>query len=143
MTSQILAAVSAIGLLGAGVAASGETRAFQAIPTMSSFADGEGAGAGECRIQILRTGTPGASTLTRDAVSAADGGGCVCTLTIGAVGANATDDAAATALQQAKDCVGAPSSTYTMNGTSPVPFVLGAFTVVGTVAAVAGNSNAS
>lgn len=138
MTSQILAAVSAIGLLGAGFAASGETRAFQAMPTMSSFADGEGAGAGECSVQILRTGTPGASTLTRDAIQ---GGGCLCTMTIGASGANAADDAAAAALEQAKECVGAPASQYVQPGVSPVPFVLGAFTVVGTIAAVAGNSN--
>lgn len=142
MTSQILAAVSAIGLLGAGIAASGETRAFQAMPSMSSFADGEGTGAGEqCLVQILRTGSAGAAKLTRDTV---ESGGCLCTLSIGAAGANAADDATASALEQSKECANAPSSfANNAPGVSPVPFVLGAFTVVGTVAAVSGNSKGS
>lgn len=140
MTSQILAAVSAIGLLGAGVAASGETRAFQAMPAMSSFADGEGAGAGEkCLVQIRPAGdNPAGNTSANETFKdAVDGGGCLCTLyrIPGAAG-----DSAEASLNQSQECEGSRATQYRAAGTNPVPFVLGAFTVVATVAAVAGNS---
>ena len=110
MSSQIIAAIAAAGLLGAGVASATETRAFAAFPTqLLSAADGLGGGAasgGECRVDVVRSGTPGSANVTRQVFN---NGSCVCTITTGPSGnANGSAEAIVGALLRDRTCDGAP-----------------------------------
>ena len=110
MSSQITAAIAAFGLVGAGVASANETRSVSALPTQSLMAvDGIGAGAGaggECRVDVIRSGTPGSADVTRQVFN---NGSCVCTITTGPSGnANGSAEAIVASLLRDRTCDGAP-----------------------------------
>lgn len=107
MSSQIIAAIVAAGLVGAGVASASETRSVSALPVQSLMAaDGAGAG-GECRVDVIRSGTPGSADVTRQVLN---NGSCVCTITTGPSGnANGSAEAIVGSLLRDRTCDGAPA----------------------------------
>ncbi len=109
MTSQIIVAIAAAGLLGAGVASATETRSFGALPSQLVIAaDSGGSGAGgECRVDVVRNGAPGTADITRLVMN---NGGCVCTISTGPSGkANGSAEAIVAALLRDRSCDGAPA----------------------------------
>lgn len=111
MTSQIIAAIAAAGLLGAGVASATETRSFAALPSQVLMAaDGLGGGSGaggQCRVDVVRNGAPGTADITRQVMN---NGGCVCTISTGPSGnANGSAEAIVGALLRDRTCDGAPA----------------------------------
>lgn len=110
MATQIIAAIAAASLMGAGIASAAETRSFAALPTqLLMAASGLGAGSGgECRVDVVRSGTPGSADITRQVL---DNGGCVCTVTTGPSGSsNGSAEAIITALLRDRACDGAPAA---------------------------------
>lgn len=107
MSSQIIAAIVAAGLVGAGVASASETRSVSALPVQSLMAaDGAGAG-GECRVDVIRSGTPGSADVTRQVFN---NGSCICTITTGPSGnANGSAEAIVGSLLRDRTCDGAPA----------------------------------
>lgn len=107
MSSQIIAAIVAAGLVGAGVASASETRSVSALPVQSLMAaDGAGAG-GECRVDVIRSGTPGSADVTRQVFN---NGSCICTITTGPSGnANSSAEAIVGSLLRDRTCDGAPA----------------------------------
>lgn len=109
MSTQIVSALAAFGLIGAGVAGAAETRAMNAVPMMTSMA-GAGQAANVCRVDVVRTGTPGAADVTR-AVGA--DGACVCTVTTGPVPSNGSAEEIVKALLRERTCDAAPLTSST------------------------------
>lgn len=109
MTSHLLAAAAAVGLLGAGPANAGETRSFEAMTGLSAIlAASEGAtSAGKCRVDVVRTGSPGSADVTRQ--SFADGS-CVCTITTGPSDSNGSAESIVGNLLRDRECEGAPNA---------------------------------
>lgn len=107
MSSQIVAALASVGLVGAGMAGAAETRAIDAIPAAASLiGGGMGGGAGEsCRVDVVRTGTPGTADITRQVLG---NGGCVCIVTTGQAASNGSAESIVSALLRDKSCEGAP-----------------------------------
>lgn len=107
MSSQIIAAIVAAGLVGAGVASASGTRSVSALPFQSLMAaDGAGAG-GECRVDVVRSGAPGSADVTRQVLN---NGSCVCTITTGPSGnANGSAEAIVGSLLRDRTCDGAPA----------------------------------
>ena len=107
MSSQIIAAIVAAGLVGAGVASASGTRSISALPGQSLMAaDGAGAG-GECRVDVVRSGAPGSADVTRQVLN---NGSCVCTITTGPSGnANGSAEAIVGSLLRDRTCDGAPA----------------------------------
>ena len=129
MISQFLTAAAAIGLLGAGIAASGGTRSFEAIASRN--ATSSESGSGQCRVDVVRTGNSGTSAVTRQALS---DGSCVCTVTTGPASGNGSAEAAVAALLRDRTCDGA--SVPTGYGSQAAGGNTG--TVVGITATLAG-----
>lgn len=111
MTSQIIAAIAAAGLLGAGVASATETRSYAALPSQTlmgaaGMSGGSDAG-GECRVDVVRSDAPGTADVTRQVMN---NGGCVCTISTGPSGnANGSAEAIVAALLRDRSCDGAPA----------------------------------
>ena len=107
MSSQIIAAIVAAGLVGAGVASASGTRSVSALPFQSLMAaDSAGAG-GECRVDVVRSGAPGSADVTRQVLN---NGSCVCTITTGPSGnANGSAEAIVGSLLRDRTCDGAPA----------------------------------
>ena len=107
MSSQIIAAIVATGLVGAGVASASETRSVAALPVQFLMAaDGIGAG-GECRVDVVRSGASGSADVTRQVYN---NGSCVCTITTGPSGnANGSAEAIVASLLRDRTCDGAPA----------------------------------
>jgi hypothetical protein len=134
VTSNLLAAAATIGLLGAGIAGASETRSFEAL-TSQVAANSEG-GSGQCRVDVVRTGTAGAADITRQAFS---DGSCVCTVTTGPAGNNGSAEAVVAALLRDRTCSGAPAPAGYGNAAAAGATGGGATgTVVGVVAALTG-----
>ena len=111
MSSQIIAAIVATGLVGAGVASASETRSVAALPVLFLMAaDGVGTGAGaggECRVDVVRSGASGSADVTRQVYN---NGSCVCTITTGPSGnANGSAEAIVASLLRDRTCDGAPA----------------------------------
>jgi hypothetical protein len=107
VTSQLLAAAAAIGLLGAGIANAGETRSFEAMTGQSAlFGAGEGGGAAgdKCRVDVVRSGSAGAADVARQTFS---DGSCVCTITTGPAGNNGSAETVVSNLLRDRTCDGA------------------------------------
>jgi hypothetical protein len=109
VSSQIVASVAAVALLGAGLANAGDIRASQAIaPAVSTFGAGADAGGSsdeKCRVDVDRSGTAGTADITRRQL---DNGKCVCIVTTGKESVNGAAEEVVTALRRDKTCVGAP-----------------------------------
>jgi hypothetical protein len=106
MISQFLTAAAAIGLLGAGIASSGETRSFQALTASAAAAS-----ANVCRVDVVRTGAAGSADITRQNLS---DGSCVCTIVTGPAEANGSAEATVESLRRGATCEGSlPASGAT------------------------------
>jgi hypothetical protein len=108
VTSQLLAAAAAIGLLGAGFANAGETRSFEAMTGQAAmFGAGEGGGAAgdKCRVDVIRTGSTGSADISRQTFN---DGSCVCTITTGPAGDNGSAETIVSNLLRDREC-GAPA----------------------------------
>lgn len=109
MTSHLLAAAAAVGLLGAGFANASETRSFEAMTGQAAmFGNGEGGGAAgdQCRVDVVRSGSPGTAGVTRQAFS---DGSCVCTVTTGPASTNGSAETIVASLMRDRTCDGAAS----------------------------------
>ena len=107
MFSQFLAASASVALIGAGVAGSSAIRSFDALPSVqSAVADGEGGGAAaSCRVDVIRAGTPGSASVTREVLT---DGSCVCSITTGPASGNGSAENIVTALLRDRTCADAP-----------------------------------
>ncbi|MBS0473738.1 MAG: hypothetical protein JSR28_01155 [Proteobacteria bacterium] len=107
MSTQIIAALAAVGLVGAGVAGTAETRSFDAIPgAIALMGDGVGGATGDkCRVDVIRSGTPGSADIARQVLN---NGQCVCVVTTGQVKANGSAEDIVKALLRDRTCDGAP-----------------------------------
>ncbi len=147
MTSQFLAAAASVALVGAGFAGVG-TRSIEAMPALqSSFADGADGGAdNRCRVDVIRTGTPGVADIARQVL---DNGKCVCIVTTGAASNNGSAEDVVTALLRDRTCESAPlvgktvAETATAGGGSGyvVPLLLGVVGAAGLGVAMGGSSH--
>jgi len=105
VTSQFLAATASVALIGAGFAGAG-TRAVDAIPALqTAFADGSGGAGKVCRVDVIRSGTPGVADITRQEL---DGGKCVCIVTTGPASSNGSAEDVVTNLLNDQTCGDAP-----------------------------------
>lgn len=151
MSTQIIAALASIGLLGAGVAGASEIRAFDAMPVVAAMA-GAGQAASKCRVDVIRSGTPGTADVTR---AVYDNGGCVCIVTTGPASSNGAAEEIVNALVRERTCDAAPvvaannpgvgpavSAAATSGGGSGVvlPVLVGAVGAVGLAVALSNNS---
>lgn len=116
MSSQILAALAAVSLVGAGVAGAAETRSVDAIPGASALV-GSGMGGGSddnrCRVDVVRSGAPGTADITRQVLN---NGGCVCIVTTGQAASNGSAEDIVKALLRDRTCDGAPAAAVANNG---------------------------
>ena len=140
MTSQFIASVAAISLLGAGVAASSETRSYAVLPalTSTSVANGEGASGQKCRVEVVREGMPGAADVARTVL---DNGDCLCTVRTGPANNNGSAESIVVALLRDRECTNPVSAGQLAQGAGggggiggALPFVLGGLAVAGGVA---------
>lgn len=106
MLFQIIAAASVISLLGADLAAGGETRADQAMPAIRASFTG-GAMGDKCRVDVVRRAASGSANITRQVL---DGGGCVCTVTTGPIGSHNPAEDIVSNLLGGRECDGAPNT---------------------------------
>jgi hypothetical protein len=133
VTSHLLAAAAAIGLLGAGFANAGETRSFEAMTGQAAmFGTGEGGGAAgdQCRVDVVRTGSAGTADVTRQTFS---DGSCVCTVTTGPASSNGSAETIVTNLLRDRECAGAA-----VVSNEPAKAGGGGGGIVGALAGVAG-----
>lgn len=146
MTSQLLAAAASIALVGTGVAGTSGVRAFEAMPTRTSVvADGEGQGAGACRVDVVRSGEGGTVTTTRTVLN---DGNCVCLVTTGPAGANGNAEDVVTGILRDRTCAESPtvgravSEAATTGGGSGViiPVLVGVVGAAGLAVALGSNS---
>ena len=68
-------------------------------------ADGHGGG-NKCRVDVIRSGTPGTADITR---LVENDGTCVCTVTTGAANGNGSAEGIVTSLLRDRACDGAPA----------------------------------
>jgi hypothetical protein len=147
VTSNLLAAAAAVGLLSAGFANAGETRSFEAMTGQSAmFGNGEGGGAAgdKCRVDVVRTGSAGAADITRQSFS---DGSCVCTITTGSADSNGSAEAIVTNLLRDRECEGAAAvgdeaAKAGGGGGGVIGALAGVAGVGGGIAAGAGNDSA-
>jgi hypothetical protein len=106
VASQLLAILAAGGLVSAGVAAT-ETRSAAVLPLAGAMLAQGAGGAEKCRVDVVRTGSPGSADITRANLPQ---GGCVCTITTGPAGsANGSAESLVTALLRDRECENAPA----------------------------------
>ena len=148
MFSQFLAASASVALIGAGVAGSSAIRSFDALPSVqSAVADGEGGGAAaSCRVDVIRAGTPGSASVTREVLT---DGSCVCSITTGPASGNGSAENIVTALLRDRTCADAPvvgkavSETAAAGGGSGaiIPVLVGVVGAAGLGVALGSASN--
>ena len=148
MLTQILTAGASVALIGAGVAGTGAIRSFDALPSVqTAVADGEGAGASDaCRVDVIRAGTPGTASVTRQLL---EDGSCVCSVTTGPAAGNGSAENIVTALLRDRTCADAPlvgkavSETAAAGGGSGaiIPVLVGVVGAAGLAVALGSASN--
>lgn len=115
MTSNLLAAAAAIGLIGSGIAGASETRSFQAL-TVETAAVGTGMDAGasgeKCIVDVLRTGAAGSAVINREERT----DGCHCIITTGPSNSNGSAELTVTALLRDRECEGYPPAGAIAHG---------------------------
>lgn len=108
MSSQFVASVAAIALVGTGLANAGDIRASQAIPlavSAMSSSDSGGSSDDKCRVDVNRTGADGSADITRQVL---ENGKCVCIITTGQAASNGPAEDTVKALLRDRTCAGAP-----------------------------------
>lgn len=148
MFSQFLAAGVAVSLIGAGVAGATATRSFDALPGIqTAVADGEGGGASDkCRVDVIRAGTAGAATVTRQVMV---DGSCVCSVTTGPANDNGSAENIVTALLRDRTCADAPTVGDTVSDAARsgggaggiIPVLVGVVGAAGLAVALGNTSN--
>ena len=153
MSSQLIAAVAAVGLLGAGLSSAGETRAFQAVSAPVTMMAGGSALSDDakCRVDVNRTGAPGSADITRQVLN---NGGCVCIITTGQTAQNGSAEDIVKALLRDRTCDGAPLAAVANPGVTPaaaaasgggmgavLPVVLGGVAAAGLAVGLGKDSN--
>ncbi len=151
MSTQIVSALAAVGLVGAGAAGSAQTRAFDALPTSVMMMGAGQAAAGYCRVDVVRSGTSGTADVTRQVYS---NGGCVCTVVTGPSPSNGAAEEVVSALLRDRSCDSAPvtearnvgqqvSAAATSGGGNAVvlPVLIGAVGAAGLAIALSNSSN--
>lgn len=109
MTSYLLTAAAAVSLLGAGFANAGETRSIEAMTgQVAMFGGGQAGDASgdKCRVDVIRSGAPGAADVSRQTFS---DGSCVCTVTTGPNGTNGAAETVVANLLRDRECAGTPA----------------------------------
>ncbi len=146
MTSQLLAAAASVALVGAGIAGTSGVRSFEAMPTQTMVvADGEGASAGQCRVDVIRSGDSGTVTTTRSVLA---DNSCVCTVVTGPAGANGNAEDVVTGILRDRSCAESPtvgrqvSEAARAGGGSNVviPILVGVVGAAGLAVALGSNS---
>lgn len=106
MASQLVALVASAGLVGAGLATAGQTRAFEALPALAS-ATATAAGEDQlCRVDVIRTGNAGSAVVNR----IEERNRCVCVVTTGPKDRNGSAEGIVEALLRDRTCDGAPAA---------------------------------
>lgn len=108
MSSQFVASVAAIALVGTGLANAGDIRASQAIPlAVSAVGSGDSGGSSDekCRVDVIRTGADGSADISRQVLA---NGKCVCIITTGQEATNGSAEDTVKALRHDRTCAGAP-----------------------------------
>ena len=147
MTSQLLAAAASVALVGAGIAGTSGVRSFEAMPIQTMVvADGEGAGAGQCRVDVIRSGDSGTVSTTRQVLS---DNSCVCTVVTGPAGANGNAEDVVTRILRDRACADSPTVGKTVSeaasagggsGGAIIPIVVGVVGAAGLAVALGANS---
>lgn len=105
MTSQVIALLASAGLIGAGLASAGQTRAAQALPVLTassvSAADDR-----LCRVDVIRSGEAGSAVVNR----IEEANRCVCVITTGPKDRNGSAEGIVEALLRDRTCDGAPAA---------------------------------
>jgi hypothetical protein len=106
VTSQFIASAAAVALLGAGFAGTTGTRSSETLPAFSSSVANDDGGSGKkCRVDVIRSGTPGAADIARTVET---DGTCICTVTTGPAAGNGSAENVVTGLLRDRSCEGAP-----------------------------------
>lgn len=143
MSSQTFAAAASLALLGAGLVSAEGTRSAMALPSMQMIEAADAVGsAAKCRVEVVRSGTPGTADITR--LLEADGS-CVCTVTTGPSTGNAQAEELVGSLLRNRSCDGAPppnqNPTAFAPGANPLPLIAAPVGAGGAAAAAAGGSD--
>jgi hypothetical protein len=105
VASQLVALVASAGLVGAGLATAGQTRAFEALPALAS-ATASAAGDDQlCRVDVIRSGNAGSAVVNR----IEERNRCVCVVTTGPKDRNGSAEGIVEALLRDRTCDGAPA----------------------------------
>lgn len=126
MSSQIVASIAAVALLGTGLANAGDIRASQAIPAAASMmgaGDSGGSSDEKCRVDVSRTGADGSADITRQVL---DNGKCVCIVTTGQEASNGAAEDTVKALRKDRTCAAAPLVAGASPGVAPAAAAAGA-----------------
>lgn len=122
MSSPFITAVASLLLFGAGLASAEGTRSAAALPAEQPIAPAEpNLSTGKCRIEVVRSGTPGTASISR--LQEADGG-CLCTVTTGPVEGNGQAEGVIEALLRDRSCDGAPAPNQSPTAFAPGPSLL-------------------
>lgn len=145
MTSQFIAAAASVALLGAGFAGIEGTRSSEVLPAHQiAFTSAQGTSGGQCRVDVVRTGTAGVADITRSELS---DGTCVCTVTTGQPSVNGAAETVVTNLLRDKSCDGAPAPgadkalRTAQGGNMIIPVIVTTVGAAGLAVAVANDSN--
>lgn len=146
MTSQFIAAAASVALLGAGFAGIEGTRSSDVLPAHQvAFTSAQGASGGQCRVDVVRTGTAGVADITRSELS---DGTCVCTVTTGQPSVNGSAESVVTNLLRDRTCDGAPGVGREASqaagggaGNAIIPVVVTTVGAAGLAVAIANDSN--
>ncbi len=103
--SYFIAAAASVALVAAGPASAEGTRSIEALPSQTSMAAANESGSSSrCKIEVVRSGTPGAADITRAVLS---DGSCVCKVTTGQAVGNGGAENVVTDLLGKGTCDGA------------------------------------
>jgi hypothetical protein len=145
--SYFIAAAASVALAGAGFPGPVGTRSVEALPAQTSMLAANEAGSGDrCKIEVARTGTPGAADITRSVLA---DGSCVCTVTTGQPATNGGAEDVVIDLLRNRTCDGAPapgkvvSKVATAGGGAKFLLPLLLSTIVAAVLAVSGGKSDS
>lgn len=106
MSSQVVALLASAGLVGAGLASAGQTRAFEALPVLTAAAASAAGDDRLCRVDVIRTGDAGSAIVNRiDETNR-----CVCVITTGPKDRNGSAENIVEALLRDRTCDGAPAA---------------------------------
>lgn len=145
MTAQFIAAAASVALLGAGFAGIEGTRSSEVLPAHQiAFTSAQGASGGQCRVDVVRTGTAGVVDITRSELS---DGTCVCTVTTGQPSVNGAAENVVTNLLRDRSCDGAPAPgadkalRAAQGGNAIIPVIVTTVGAAGLAVAIANDSN--